>query len=39
MSGGAWVMFGIGALGLWGSLIFFIANYFRSAARERDRAE
>ncbi|HSL01353.1 MAG TPA: hypothetical protein VK869_13545 [Rubrobacteraceae bacterium] len=36
MSGGAWIMFLIGALGLWGSLVLFILNYFRAAARERD---
>jgi hypothetical protein len=38
MSAGAWIMFFVGAIGLWGSLIFFVFNYFRAAARERDRS-
>ena len=37
MSAGAWIMFFIGAVGLWGGLILFIRHYF-AAVREEARA-
>ena len=36
MSGGAWIMFLIGAIGLWGGLIYFLTVALR-AARHRSR--
>ena len=33
MSGGAWIMFLVGALLLWGGLILSILNYLRSGRR------
>jgi hypothetical protein len=38
VNAGAWVMFFIGAIGLWGGLIFFIRHYFAAARREANAA-
>jgi hypothetical protein len=38
MSGGAWVMFLIGAIGLWGGLAYFLSVAFRAARSRRNQA-
>lgn len=38
MNAGAWIMFLIGAIGLWGGLILFIRHYFAAARREASAA-
>jgi hypothetical protein len=39
MSAGAWVMFTIGAVGLWGGLAYFLAVALRASRKNRrDRA-
>lgn len=39
MSAGAWIMFFVGAIGLWGTLIFFIVHYLSAARKEARSAE
>lgn len=39
MNTGAWVMFAVGAIGLWGGLVWAVINYFRGVARENANAE
>lgn len=34
MNAGAWIMFLIGAIGLWGGLILFIQHYFAAVRKE-----
>jgi hypothetical protein len=37
MSGGAWIMFLVGAVFLWGGLILSILNYLRAGRSARDQ--
>ena len=39
MSLGAWIMFLIGAIGLWGGLVYFLAVAIRASRRRSSRAE
>jgi hypothetical protein len=34
VNAGAWIMFFVGAIGLWGGLILFIMNYFSKARQD-----
>ncbi|CAN5888607.1 hypothetical protein BH18ACT11_BH18ACT11_10120 [soil metagenome] len=39
MNVGAWIMFLIGAIGLWGGLILFIWHYFAAARAEANAGQ
>lgn len=39
MNTGAIVMLAIGAVGLWGGVVFFIVNYFKADKAEREANE